>query len=343
MLAFFFFFFPSSPLSEPAPERGPWLIPAHRLDDRSREEQRVASRNAKGADLRALAALWVCGGVDGEAVAMLVRRAIDDPDPAVRHTLGTAVNLHRSQSAKRFRRLSWARWQAVRRPGRLSVRDLGSYVLGDSDTEVALEIESRAAAQDVEQRQECANAVRLARLRRRGERRRVAPTARGAELEDLAAAWVLGEIDDRDVEEELARRARRDEDDDARRLLSESKEILAARERATGSAPHSPHSPVVQAQSLPVEREPSRQRPTRLAERVRAWLDSSPGVHTYGDVAAAIGLGRAGARAVGAAMRALHAEGAHEYCPKVVAAATGKPGFACSLSRENDDDTSRRS
>ena len=59
---------------------------------------------------------------------------------------------------------------------------------------------------------------------------------------------------------------------------------------------------------------------------VMVFLDKNQGRHRYDQVAQAI---RSHPRAVGAMMRAIHARGRHKYCPRVVSAATGRPGFEC--------------
>jgi hypothetical protein len=55
-------------------------------------------------------------------------------------------------------------------------------------------------------------------------------------------------------------------------------------------------------------------------------LDKHPGIHTYGEVAAAI---RSHPRAVGRMMVAIHNRERHQYCPRVVDAKTRQPSFTC--------------
>lgn len=67
---------------------------------------------------------------------------------------------------------------------------------------------------------------------------------------------------------------------------------------------------------------------------VIAFLDANLGVHTFGDVAEALGYKReTGGRAMGAMMRAIHPRGLHMYCRRVVNENTRKHG--CDASEED--------
>lgn len=75
---------------------------------------------------------------------------------------------------------------------------------------------------------------------------------------------------------------------------------------------------------------------------VRKWLDEHRGPHTYGKVAEGLGCNASHSMAVGSAMRGLHNAGLHQYCPRVVKAATGMPGFQCNIDSMKTQGMGRR-